>query len=99
MGPWQTAFFVAAALWLYLREKSMAYHRPLHRAAGLAAGLSLFLSAAFAATVFLGYLTLAPFKDHLILLTVVYFGAAVVWLRQGEKRKRGQPRETRPHGS
>jgi len=87
LGPWQIAFFAAAALWLHLREKATAYDRRLHRVAGAIALLSLVAAASFAATVFLGYLTPAPFKDHLVVATVVYFAAAVTWLRQGAKRK------------
>ncbi|MCR4413375.1 MAG: hypothetical protein NUV77_13225, partial [Thermoguttaceae bacterium] len=82
----QPAFFVAMIVWLYLWEKSRAWSRLVYTLSLLVAVASLVLSLAFAWAVFQGWMPLARFKEHLPLLTLVYFIAGVLWMRHREKR-------------
>jgi hypothetical protein len=82
----QPAFFIAMIVWLYLWEKSRAFSRLVYALSLLVAVASLGLSLAFAWVVFQGWMPLARFKEHLPLVTLVYFIAGILWMRHREKR-------------
>ncbi len=85
-GPLQLAFFAAAAIWFHFREKALAWDWTLALGTGVLALASLILCLGYGVSVFLGFTAAEAFRSHLIVLSIVYFIASVVWLRQWEKR-------------
>ncbi|MGQ9574762.1 MAG: purine-cytosine permease family protein [Thermoguttaceae bacterium] len=84
---WQhLVFFASAAVWLHLWEKSRPWKRTLYMASGLVAAACLALCLFFPFCVYMSWVMPSHVRSHLVSLTAAYFVAALVWLRQREKK-------------
>jgi len=80
---------VGAAVWLHLWEKSRAWSTRVYWISGTVAAAALAVALGLAWAVFQGWVPLSDFKRYLIMPTVVYFAAGIIWMRHREKRARG----------
>ncbi len=85
----QIVLVAGAAVWLHLWEKSQAWSNRVYWASGAVAVAALALLLALAVAVFEGWIPLGDFKAYLVMPTLVYFAAGIVWMRHREKRPRG----------
>lgn len=84
----QIVLVVGAAVWLHLWEKSHAWSPRVYWTSGAVALGALALALGLALAVFEGWIPLADFKHYLVMPTLVYFAAGIVWMRHREKRPR-----------
>jgi hypothetical protein len=86
LGYHHLAFLIGAVVFLHLWEKSLPWNRTLYLASGLMA------VACLAACVWYGYCVFShtmdsdPARSRLIPVSLGYFAAALVWLRQRKKK-------------
>jgi hypothetical protein len=80
-------FLISAVIWFHLWEKSLPWNRTLYLASGLTALACLGLCVLFPVCGLLSWLMPDIIHSHLITVTLTYFVAAIVWMRQREKRK------------
>ena len=89
LGYQHLAFLIGAVVFFHLWEKSLPWNRTLYLASGLMA------LACLAACVWYGYCVYShamdpdPARSRLIPVTLGYFAAALLWVRQRKKRDEG----------
>jgi purine-cytosine permease-like protein len=90
-------FLVSAVIFLHLWEKSLPWRPTLYYASGLVALVCLAMCVLCPLGVFVQWIMDEHVKSHLIPLSLGYFIAAIIWLRQREKM-RGEGRGARGEG-